>query len=138
MSWNPLSIIQSVTSAGEKVLDTFVENKNDRAKAKEQLNIGILGAVSKENQGQLEVNKVEAGHRSVFVAGWRPGLGWVCTASFAWAFVLRPMVESIMVGFGVDTDLLPEIEIDEIKEILKGMLGLGALRTYEKIKGVTK
>ena len=80
-------------------------------------------------QSQTEVNKQEAKHSNVFVAGWRPFIGWVGGLSLFYQFLFRP----IAVGFGGD---FPPIETEALYPIILGMLGLGGLRTYEKARGV--
>jgi hypothetical protein len=84
--------------------------------------------------GQIEVNKVEAAHRSVFVAGWRPGLGWVGVAGAAVAFVAIPLTttfNSLIDGRGI-----PEYDIGQLMVLVTGMLGLSINRTVDKVKGV--
>lgn len=85
--------------------------------------------------GQIDVNKVEASHQSVFVSGWRPATGWVCAAAFAYKFVLAPAGAFTMAAIGHPIDL-PVLDFTEMSTILLGMLGLGSLRTLEKVKGV--
>lgn len=85
--------------------------------------------------GQLEVNKAEAASASLFVAGWRPFIGWTCGAAFAFKFIGGPLAMIIagMAGYNLT---LPVFDFTEMSTILLGMLGLGGLRTVEKIKGV--
>ncbi|MCB7129628.1 MAG: hypothetical protein J3T61_08840 [Candidatus Brocadiales bacterium] len=85
-----------------------------------------------QDELQVEMNKVEANHRSLFVAGWRPALGWVCVLGLALTFIASPLLEW---GTGVKG---PELPTDIMLELVLGMLGLGALRTYEKLAGRTK
>lgn len=85
--------------------------------------------------GQMEVNKAEAQHQSIFVAGWRPAIGWVCAAAFAFKFVVGPSAAVLMTMAGHPI-VLPEFDFSEMSTILLGMLGLGTLRTVEKIKKV--
>lgn len=94
-----------------------------------------LDADLKLATGQIDVNKVEAGSQSLFVAGWRPAIGWICGAAFAFKFILGPaaVVGMAMAGRPIT---LPEFDFTEMSTILMGMLGLGALRTVEKVKGV--
>lgn len=80
----------------------------------------------------LELNKVEAQHRSVFVAGWRPAVGWVCVIGIGFAFVGNPLLTRFIGGPPV------EVPLDMIMELVLAMLGMGALRTIEKIQGKTK
>jgi hypothetical protein len=94
-----------------------------------------LDAELKLATGQIDVNKVEAASQSLFVAGWRPAIGWVCGAAFAFKFILGPaaVVAMAMSGHPIT---LPVFDFTEMSTILMGMLGLGALRTVEKVKGV--
>ncbi len=86
---------------------------------------------------QIEVNKIEAGHRSIFVAGWRPFLGWCLSFAMAYHFILQPIaIFSISVA-GLSYDL-PQFDMSSLMTVLLGMLGLGGMRTYEKSKGLTK
>jgi hypothetical protein len=86
---------------------------------------------------QVEVNKIEAGHNSVFVAGWRPSIGWVCAAGLAWAFVLAPVASWALVVSGTKAEL-PDIQTDYLLELVVAMLGMGGLRTFEKMRGVAR
>ena len=94
-------------------------------------------SLHKANLAQLEVNKVEAGHTSMFVSGWRPFVGWVCGVSLLYHFLLSPLMVFIFTIAGVEV-LLPEFEFSQLSSILMGMLGLGGLRTFEKMKGVNR
>ena len=81
---------------------------------------------------QAEINKVEAQHRSMFVAGWRPFIGWVCGIAFAFHYIVMPLLLSY-------TDIKPiEFDTNSLFTVLMGMLGLGGLRTFEKLKDKTK
>ena len=76
-----------------------------------------------------ELNKAEAQHRSIFVAGWRPFIGWVCGVAFATHYIIIPVIATY-------TDFaVPEFDTNSLFTVLMGMLGLGGLRTYEKMKG---
>jgi hypothetical protein len=86
-------------------------------------------------QGQLDINKVEAANPSVFVSGWRPFIGWVCGAACAWNWIGLPVVAMILKAYQVDV-VLSSANLTEMMPILMGMLGLGGLRTIEKINGV--
>ena len=86
---------------------------------------------------QIELNKVEAGHRSIFVAGWRPFLGWCLSFAMAYHFILQPIAVFAISVAGLSYDL-PEFDMNSLMTVLLGMLGLGGMRTYEKSKGLTK
>ena len=89
-------------------------------------------------KGQLEINKAEAGHKSIFVAGWRPFIGWTCGVALAWHFVIAPFIMFFSAYFGLDMPALPDFDMGSLLTVLMGMLGLGGLRTFEKYKGITK
>ena len=88
-------------------------------------------------QGQLEINKAEAANPSVFVSGWRPAIGWVCGGACAWNWIGLPIVKAMAAVAGVAFALSPA-DLSEMLPILMGMLGLGGLRTVEKINGVAR
>jgi len=81
---------------------------------------------------QIEVNQQEAAHKSLFVAGWRPFIGWTCGIAMANNFVLMPYLAAF---FSLD---VPVLDMGEMMPVLMGMLGLGAYRSYEKVKGVAR
>lgn len=85
-------------------------------------------------QGQLEINKVEAASPSLFVSGWRPAIGWICGMACAWNWVGLPIVKIVIVALGYEMAVAPA-DVSEMLPILMGMLGLGTLRTVEKLNG---
>lgn len=103
----------------------------DKSEAEKQQ----LAAVVMVVQGQLDINKVEAANPSVFVSGWRPFIGWVCGSACAWNWIGLPIVKLALLIWGHPVDLAPA-NLTEMMPILLGMLGLGGLRTMEKINGV--
>lgn len=86
---------------------------------------------------QIEVNKEEAKHKSIYVAGWRPFIGWVCGLGFAMNFLVGPLLTFFCALAGVPV-VFPTIDVASFMPVLLGMLGLGAYRTYEKEKGVAR
>ena len=87
-------------------------------------------------QGQLDINKVEAANPSVFVSGWRPFIGWVCGSACAWNWIGLPVAKMGLTLLGHPLDLA-QANLTEMLPVLFGMLGLGTLRTVEKINGVS-
>lgn len=120
------------------LLDKFVEDKDQKAKLAHDIATMAERHAHEANMGQLEVNKAEAQHRSIFVAGWRPFLGWGLSFAMIWHFVLVPMLTFIFAYLGIEPPWLPEFDMDSLMTVLMGMLGLGGLRTYEKTKGLTR
>lgn len=116
----------------------LIPDKKARAEAKEQFEGQILDAMTSLVEGQLRINEREASHGSIFVAGWRPAVGWICGFALAWSFILEPIGSWAAFMFGVTIDGVPKIELGPLMSILLGMLGLGGLRTYEKRLGVAR
>ena len=82
---------------------------------------------------QTKINEIEAQHRTLFVAGWRPFIGWVCGLAFAYHFILFPIIRTIYPDVQ-----FPKLDTEPLFTVLLGMLGLGGLRTYEKLKDKSK
>jgi len=88
-------------------------------------------------QGQLDINKAEAANPSVFVSGWRPAIGWCCGLGCAWNWVGLPVAKLVLELLGKPIALSPA-DLTEMMPLLLGMLGLGGLRTVEKINKVAR
>ena len=131
-------MIQALIGPVTGLLDKFIEDKDQKAKLAHEIATISERHVQEQVMGQLEINKAEASHRSIFVAGWRPFLGWCLSFAMAWHFVLAPMAIFIAGWVGADIPELPTFDMDSLMTVLLGMLGLGGLRTVEKLKKVTK
>ena len=119
------------------VLDRVIPDSAGAAKAKQAIEAELIKNATLLNIAQVETNKVEAAHRSIWVAGWRPALGWVSALGFAWMFVLVPLAQWVMIISG-NVIPLPDFQTDVLLELTMAMLGLAGLRTFEKLKGITK
>lgn len=120
------------------LLDKFIEDKDQKAKLAHEIATMSERHAHELAKGQIEINKAEAQHRSMFVAGWRPFLGWCLSFAMAWHFVLAPFTMFVCAYAGIEIPALPEFDMGSLMTVLMGMLGLGGLRTFEKYKGVTK
>ena len=120
------------------LLDKFIPDADERARLAHEIATMSERQAQELAKGQLEVNKAEAAHKSLFVAGWRPFVGWTCGIALAWHFVGQPLVVFGITVAGVDTPELPTFEMESLLTVLLGMLGLGGLRTFEKTKGVSR
>jgi Trk-type K+ transport system membrane component len=125
-----MSIFDVLTPAINKVLDLIPDPKQ-KIEAEQHLMSGLQAWDAQ----QTSVNIEEAKSEHLFVAGWRPFIGWVCGVAFAYHFVLQPLLAFVLANAGVDVKL-PIFKMEELSTVLMGMLGLGGLRSYEKIKGV--
>jgi len=131
-------MLQALIGPVSGLLDKFIEDKDQKAKLAHDLATMAERHAQELAKGQLEVNAAEAKHRSIFVAGWRPFIGWTCGVALSWHFVAAPLVTFIAAYAGVSLPQLPTSDMDSVMTVLLGMLGLGGLRTYEKKKGLTK
>ena len=125
--------IDDAIAAGLKVLNKFIPDPELKAKAEADLRATLL----EWDKGQLEINKVEAAHSSIFVSGWRPFIGWTCGAAVAYQFVIVPWLTWIsgMIAFVIPP--APSLD-DMLWQLLFALLGMGGLRTFEKLKGVAR
>ena len=129
MALDPVSALFEV---GSKVLDRVLPDPAQQAAAKlELLKLQQNGELA-QITGQMEINKVEAASSSLFVSGWRPSIGWVCGAGFAVQFIVGPLAEwgAALAGHPVK---FPQMDTGTMMPLLLGMLGLGGLRTAEKL-----
>jgi hypothetical protein len=117
-----------------KVLD-LIPDPGERARQQAALMQAVMEAAAKADLAQLDVNKAEASSGSVFVAGWRPFIGWVCGGALAFQYLARPVVLSVTHAVGMASFDLPGLD-DNLWQLLLAMLGMGALRSYDKTQGV--
>jgi len=132
MALDPVSALLDI---GGKVFDRVFPDPAQAASAKlELMKLQQSGELT-QIAGQMEINKVEAASSSIFVSGWRPAIGWICGAGFAVQFVIGPLAEwgSALAGHPVK---FPMMDTGTMMPLLLGMLGLGGMRTAEKMQGV--
>ena len=132
------ALIPKIAPILVNVLDRFFPDKEKAAEAQRAIETALLENAAQINLAQIEVNKEEAQHRTVFVAGWRPFIGWVCGVALAWHFVGVPVTLFFIAWSGAEVPELPVFDMNSLMTVLTGMLGLGGLRTFEKMKGLTK
>lgn len=129
--WGPIiSVVGSV-------LDKVIPDNNAKEKAKQEIEKALIDNAAQINLTQAETNKIEAAHRSIFVSGWRPFLGWCSGLGFAWVFVVSPVAQWVLALQGINL-VLPQLQTDVLMELTLAMLGLAGLRSWEKSKGLTK
>ncbi len=121
------------------LLDNLFTSDEERLDAERKITT-ILQA---DRLAQVEVNKVEAAHRSVFVAGWRPAIGWSSACGIFYHFVGQPLSQWVIDVFALwqgitEMPILPTLDIGELIPLVLAMLGVAGYRTYEKVKGVSK
>ena len=130
---NPLSVIE----IGLKLIDKIIPDKDAREQAQAEL---IRAAQEQDLQlalGQIKVNETEAQSPNLFVSGWRPAVGWICVAGLSYNFVIYPLLLWLAALAGAEFSPPPLLS-ESLMELVLGMLGLGALRTVEKWRGVAR
>lgn len=132
------SILKSVIGPLLKPLVDKIPDVNERNRLAHEFETDLLKTVSGVVHAQIETNMTEAKHPSIFVAGWRPAVGWMCVLGIGYNFVLYPFLLWFVFAFGVDIADAPKLNIAELMAILTGMLGLSVNRTYEKQKGIAR
>lgn len=124
-----LTGLGSVADLANTVVNKIWPDKSEQERAQLAAAVAVV-------QGQLQVNQAEASSPSVFVAGWRPFIGWVCGAALVYHYILRPMLPWLLAFLGKPVPPIPPLDMGDLITILLGMLGLGGLRSFEKTKGV--
>jgi|TARA_B100001964_G_C13877853_1_gene441629 hypothetical protein len=122
---------------GEAIGRFLPEDKEARAKAERDIEAQLSAHLATIDLAQLEVSKQEAAHRSIFVAGWRPFIGWSCGSALAWTYIVQPVLSFILAQTGHLVPL-PLLDMGQMMPVLMGLLGLGGLRTFEKFKKVSE
>jgi len=121
----------------DKIIPDPAAAADAKLKAIEPAQRGELAALDADLRlmlAQADINKAEAS-TDLFRGGWRPACGWVCAAGLAYTFLLRPVLPWLASLAGADVQAMPEIDTDTLMVLLTGMLGLGGLRTVERIRG---
>ena len=131
------SLIPGLLPLVGDVLDRFFPDKEKAEQAKREIESQFTSHLARIDLAQLEVNKEEAKSRNIFIAGWRPFIGWTCGLALCWTYILQPIAQFVLAQTGHLIDL-PGLDMSTMMPVLLGMLGLGGLRTWEKQRGLTK
>lgn len=130
----------AIFEIGAKLIDKLIPDPQAKAKAQLELaqmqqngDLAQLAAETDLMKGQQAINVEEAKSDKLFIAGWRPFIGWTCGVAFAYHFIVAPLLVFFLSAFG-HTMAIPSFDMSALNTVLMGMLGLGGLRTYEKIK----
>ncbi len=135
-----LTLIPAISQLLDKIIpdpEMREKAKIELTKAERAFDLEELRLALSADQMQSEINKEEATNQNIFVSGWRPFIGWVCGFAFAYHFVIQPILAFVVVNHGGKVEL-PAFDMQSLSTVLMGMLGLGGLRTLEKIKSMTR
>ena len=134
-----MSIFSFLSGPLDTVLERVIPDTNKRKEMTHEITTMFEKNSQAIRLAQIEVNKEEAKHKSIFVSGWRPFIGWVCGLAMAMNWLITPLINMLLLTFGV-TDAqgnsvqIPLLDLAEMMPVIMGLLGLGTLRTVEKIK----
>jgi len=135
-----LELIPAVSALLDKIIPDPAARENAKLellKAECAQDMETLKLALSADHIQGDINKIEASSASLFVAGWRPFIGWVCGMAFCYHFVLQPLLVFILANAG-RTVALPQFDMESLNTVVMGLLGLGGLRTFEKIRFASK
>jgi len=130
-------MIELLVGTISPLLDKFIPDADQRNKLAHEIATMTQRQAHEIAQAQIEVNKTEASHKSLFVSGWRPAVGWVCVTGMGFNFVAVPL-GNFMLALGHSDVTLVALDLSQMMPVLMGMLGLGAMRSFEKAKGVAR
>jgi hypothetical protein len=128
-----MAIIDTIINTVGTIIDRVVPDKNARDQAKEQLEKALNEQDFQIALEQIKVNAVEAQSDNFFKSGWRPSVGWICSIAFGLHFVILPLFNYFLMLCGKQPILVP-FQMDTLLTVLLGLLGMGTLRTVEKMK----
>lgn len=129
--------VTAVLNLGSTLIDRLIPDKTAAAAAKSQMVDMQIAGEFQTTLAQIQVNQAEAGSQSVFVAGWRPFVGWICGIALGYVYILQPLIVLVAVlsHSTFDATKLPSVSLSDMLPILLGMLGLGAMRSFDKTTG---
>lgn len=132
-----LDIVKTILGPVISPLIKRIPNPAERQRTEDRVYEKAADALTAAMEAQTRINEKEAQHASLFVAGWRPALGWVCAIGLGWAFIIHPLLSWVLLLAGVKTPL-PPIEWQILLQLILALLGLGGYRTIETLKGVAR
>jgi hypothetical protein len=119
------------------LLDKIIPDPTEKARLAHEIATLAERQAHEIAKAQIEVNNTEASSSSMFVAGWRPAVGWICAVGLGFNFICVPIGNFVLAVNG-STIVIPALDVSEMMPVLMGMLGLGAYRTFEKTRGVAR
>ena len=132
-----MAILNALIGPVTGLLDKFIEDKDQKAALAHEIATMSQKYAQEIAKGQMAINEVEAASSSLMVSGWRPFIGWTCGLGMFGNFITIPFSNFVLALLELDI-VIPLVPLETMMPVLMGMLGLGAMRTYEKKSGVSK
>lgn len=131
-------MLQALIGPVTGLLDKFIEDKDQKNALAHEIATMAEKQAHEAAMAQVQANTEQAKHPSLFVAGARPAIMWICALAMAYHFVLQPFLVFGVLVAGVELPALPELDMASLMPVLLGILGLGGMRSYEKVKNVAR
>jgi len=128
-------IVKELVGPVTGLLSEFIEDKDQKARLAHEIATMAERHANENAKAQLEVNKVEAASKSLFVAGWRPFIGWTCGLGMFGNFITIPFANFVLALLSYEI-VIPLVPLETMMPVLMGMLGLGAMRSFEKTRKI--
>ena len=128
-----MTVLNALIGPVTGLLDKFIEDKDQKAALAHEIATMSQKYAQEIAKGQMAINEVEAAHKSLFVSGWRPFIGWTCGLGMFGNFITIPFSNFVLALLELDI-VIPLVPLDTMMPVLMGMLGLGAMRTFEKTR----
>jgi len=132
-----MSIVASLVGPVTGLLDKFIEDKDQKAALAHEISTMSEKHALELAKGQMDINKVEASNANLFVSGWRPFIGWTCGLGMFGNFITIPFANFALALLDIEITI-PLVPLETMMPVLMGILGLGAMRTYENKTGVSR
>ena len=132
-----MSVVASLIGPVTGLLDKFIEDKDQKNALAHEISTMSEKHALELAKGQMEINKVEAASANIFVSGWRPFIGWTCGLGMFGNFITIPFANFALALLDIEITI-PLVPLETMMPVLMGMLGLGAMRSFEKTKGVSR
>jgi len=128
-----MAVLNALIGPVTGLLDKFIEDKDQKNALAHEIATMSQKYAQEIAQGQMAINEVEAAHKSLFVSGWRPFIGWTCGLGMFGNFITIPFSNFVLALLELDI-VIPLVPLETMMPVLMGMLGLGAMRTFEKTR----
>ena len=129
--------ITSLIAPATKLIGKYIDNKSKKAELASKIATMAQEHAQELAKGQIEINKEQAKHPSIFVSGARPAIMWVCCLGLLWQFFIQPIVTYVAILF--NPDFVPlNLEMEGLVMLVTSLLGLGSMRSFEKSKGIAR
>lgn len=135
---NPQAVISAVANMTPDTAVALARIDADLKMKLADTNIAIIQAQVASDAAQIAVNAAEAAGGSFYNSGWRPAVAWICVVAFGLNYIVNPLIAQFLVLIGAEIPIVAAFDMATMMPVLIGLLGLGGMRSYEKVQGIVK